>query len=127
MAPRPALEKLKQRACVSEWTAEELLTFAEAAALHFPYGPFNAAALRLAGKRGELQVVRIGNRTFTTGMAISKMLTTVTAKCPPPPLKPHLPSESQAPTCGPQKWSDFLTRAIAPKRSVKLSRKSGSV
>ena len=76
MPPRPALARLEHRPAPDQWAEDELLTLAEAAALLFPAGPFDADALRIAVRRGELAAVEINTRTFTTLLAVRTMTST---------------------------------------------------
>ena len=78
MAPRPALARLDERPLSSDWHPDELITFAEAAALHFPKGPLTASTLHLAYRRGELKAKRIAGKHFTTIADIRLMLQTDT-------------------------------------------------
>lgn len=84
MAPRPALHRLATRPMASDWAADELLTFAEAAALHFPDGPFTAAVLRRAHSRGELRAATVSGRRFTTARDIADMVRTDAGPRPRP-------------------------------------------
>lgn len=74
MAPRAPLDRIRRRPLPCDWKPDELLTFAEAAALVFPHGPFSAAALRNAHRRGELRATRLAGRSFTTRAALQEMM-----------------------------------------------------
>ena len=76
MPPRPALDRLSERPLLSDWKPTELMTMSEAAALHFARGPLDAAALRRAVDRGELNAVRIAGKLFTTSNDITAMIQT---------------------------------------------------
>lgn len=57
----------------SEWRDDELLTFAEAAALLWPDGPLTASTLRTAYRAGELETVMIARKLMTTRAALRSM------------------------------------------------------
>jgi len=104
---------------------DELLTFAEAAVLHFPNGPFKATTLRLAGKRGELRTVRIADRTFTTGTAIAEMLAPISLISSPQVSTSELSSSTKSPAANLKEWSAELNRAIAPATAKSQSKHLG--
>ena len=70
MAPRPALHRLKKRPHAVDWDEDELISLAEAEALFFSRGPFNAIALRSAATRGELCATTVCGRLYTTPAAV---------------------------------------------------------
>lgn len=55
------------------WGLDEVLTYAEAAALLWPTGPLTARSLRTAADDGRLPVVKIARKVFTTRRAILEM------------------------------------------------------
>jgi hypothetical protein len=56
-----------------DWQADELLTFAEAAALLWPDGPLTASSLRTAYRAGQLEVTLIARKLLTTKRALAAM------------------------------------------------------
>ncbi len=57
----------------AQWRDDELLTFAEAAALLWPQGPLTASSLRTAYRAGELETVMIARKLMTTRAALRAM------------------------------------------------------
>jgi hypothetical protein len=57
----------------AQWGEDELLTFAEAAALLWPDGPLTASSLRTAYRAGELEVTLITRKLLTTKRALAAM------------------------------------------------------
>lgn len=56
-----------------DWADDELLTFAEAAALLWPSGPLTASSLRTAYRAGELEVVMIARKLLVTKADLAAM------------------------------------------------------
>jgi hypothetical protein len=56
-----------------DWGADELMTFAEAAALMWPSGPLTASSLRTAYRAGELEVVMIARKMLVTKASLAAM------------------------------------------------------
>lgn len=71
------------------WGLDELLTYAEAAALHWPDGPLTARSLRTAADDGRLPVVVIARKKFTSRRAVQEM-----CRCAPTNRKPDLDAPS---------------------------------
>jgi len=57
----------------SMWADDELMTFAEAAALLWPAGPLTASSLRTAYRAGELEVVMIARKLLVTKKGLAAM------------------------------------------------------
>ena len=57
----------------AQWGDDELLTFAEAAALLWPHGPLTASSLRTAYRSGQLEVTVIARKLLVTKAAIRAM------------------------------------------------------
>ena len=66
----------------SDWDNEELMTLAEAAALHWPHGPLTARSLRTAADAGQLPVVIVARKLLTSRRALQEM-SRCHAKTPP--------------------------------------------
>jgi len=49
------------------------MTLAEAARLHWPHGPITVATLRTAARQGDLGIVTLAGKHFTTPAAIRVM------------------------------------------------------
>ena len=71
MAPKP--RRIIARPDPALWSDEELMTFAEAAALLWPDGPLTASSLRTAYRAGELEVVVIARKLLVTKRALAAM------------------------------------------------------
>jgi hypothetical protein len=71
MALRP--RRIAARPDPAQWGDDELLTFAEAAALLWPQGPLTASSLRTAYRAGELEVVLIARKLLVTKAGLSAM------------------------------------------------------
>lgn len=56
-----------------DWRDDELLTFAEAAALMWPAGPLTASSLRTAYRNGDLEVAMIARKLLVTKAALAEM------------------------------------------------------
>ncbi|HVV41975.1 MAG TPA: hypothetical protein VHC94_13020 [Nitrobacter sp.] len=56
-----------------DWADDELMTFAEAAALMWPSGPLTASSLRTAYRAGELEVAMIARKLLVTKKSLSAM------------------------------------------------------
>jgi hypothetical protein len=72
MAPKPP-RRVAARPDPGQWGEDELLTFAEAAALLWPDGPLTASSLRTAYRAGGLEVTVIARKLLTTKRALSAM------------------------------------------------------
>jgi hypothetical protein len=71
---RPKLPtRIAERPRPEDWDDDELLTLAEAASLFWPRGPLTASSLRTAYRNGELAVVQIARKLFTTKDSIREM------------------------------------------------------
>jgi hypothetical protein len=57
----------------ASWADDELLTFAEAAALLWPNGPLTASSLRTAYRGGLLEVTVIARKLLVTKAALRAM------------------------------------------------------
>lgn len=57
----------------AQWGDDELLTFAEAAALLWPDGPLTESSLRTAYRAGQLDTVLIARKLMTTKRALAAM------------------------------------------------------
>ena len=88
-----------------QWGLDELLTLAEAAALHWPDGPLTARSLRTAVDDGHLPVVMIDRKLLTCRRALQEMgrcqqrTRPETAPEPAPPsgrAKPSRPAAEEA-------------------------------
>ena len=82
MSPRPALIRLTERSALWQWSENELVSLAEGAALLFPHGPFSTASLRNASKKGDLAVISVGGKIFTTIGNLRRMSTPHTTERP---------------------------------------------
>ncbi len=71
MTTRP--RRIVARPDAAQWSEDELLTFAEAAALLWPEGPLTASSLRTAYRAGELEVTLIARKLLTTKRALAAM------------------------------------------------------
>jgi hypothetical protein len=71
MATKP--RRIAARPDPAQWSEEELMTFAEAAALMWPDGPLTASSLRTAYRAGELEVVVIARKLLVTKRALAEM------------------------------------------------------
>jgi hypothetical protein len=65
-----------------DWGEDELLSFAEAAALLWPDGPLTASSLRTAYRANELEVTMIARKLLTTKRAIGAMTLAARRKGP---------------------------------------------
>ena len=65
--------RVAKRPDPKDWAADELMTFAEAAALLWPDGPLTASSLRTAYRSGELEVTLIARKLLVTKAAIQRM------------------------------------------------------
>ncbi|MET4489778.1 hypothetical protein ABIA94_005365 [Bradyrhizobium sp. LA7.1] len=65
--------RIARRPNPSQWDLDELLTFEEAAALHWPEGPLTTRSLRTAAESGALGVVIIARKRMTTCRQIQEM------------------------------------------------------
>jgi hypothetical protein len=65
--------RIKARPDPAQWDDDELLTFAEAAALLWPDGPLTASTLRTAYRAGALEVTLIARKLLTTKKALLAM------------------------------------------------------
>ncbi|MDE5465946.1 hypothetical protein [Bradyrhizobium sp. CSS354] len=71
MAPLP--RRIAARPDPKDWADEELLTFAEAAALLWPHGPLTASTLRTAYRAGLLETVLLARKLMTCKRALRQM------------------------------------------------------
>jgi hypothetical protein len=71
MAYRP--RRVAARPDPKDWGEDELLSFAEAAALLWPDGPLTASSLRTAYRGGELEVTLIARKLLVTKAALGQM------------------------------------------------------
>jgi len=60
----------------AQWRDDELLTFAEAAALMWPDGPLTASSLRTAYRAGQLEVTVIARKLLVTKAALQRLIET---------------------------------------------------
>ena len=67
------LDRISERPGPSEWGEDELLTLAEAARLFWPGGPITVTTLRTAVRQGDLDVVVLAGKFFTTPAGIRAM------------------------------------------------------
>lgn len=65
--------RVKARPDPAQWGDDELMTFAEAAALLWPQGPLTASSLRTAYRSGQLEVTVIARKLLVTKAAIKTM------------------------------------------------------
>jgi len=72
MATKPP-RRVAARPDPAQWGDDELLTFAEAAALLWPDGPLTASTLRTAYRAGGLEVTVIARKLLTTKRALAAM------------------------------------------------------
>jgi hypothetical protein len=72
MLSRPP-RRVAARPDPAQWRDDELLTFAEAAALLWPDGPLTASSLRTAYRAGQLEVTVIARKLLVTKGAIRSM------------------------------------------------------
>src|SRR5260370_22974627 len=72
MATKPP-RRVAARSDPAQWRADELLTFAEAAALLWPDGPLTASTLRTAYRAGGLEVTVIARELLTTKRALAAL------------------------------------------------------
>jgi hypothetical protein len=72
MATKPP-RRVAARPDPAQWGDDELLTFAEAAALMWPDGPLTASSLRTAYRAGALEVTVIARKLLTTKRALKEM------------------------------------------------------
>ena len=75
MATKPP-RRITARPDPAAWGDDELLTFAEAAALLWPDGPLTASSLRTAYRAGALEVTVIARKLLVTKRALRKMAET---------------------------------------------------
>ncbi|BBF94340.1 hypothetical protein [Blastochloris tepida] len=80
--PVPLPPRIAARPDPAQWGADELLTFAEAAALFWPYGPLTATSLRTAYRQGLVDVVMIARKVFVTPAALARMTAQATRPAP---------------------------------------------
>ena len=71
MATKP--RRIVARPDPCQWGEDELLTFAEAAALLWPHGSLTASSLRTAYRAGGLEVTMIARKLLTTKRALAAM------------------------------------------------------
>lgn len=71
MAPKP--HRVVARPDPADWSDDELMTFAEAAALLWPDGPLTASSLRTAYRAGDLEVVMIARKLLVTKDSLAAM------------------------------------------------------
>jgi hypothetical protein len=64
----------------AQWADDELMTFAEAAALLWPQGPLTASSLRTAYRAGQLEVTVIARKLLVTKAAIRAMTDAATRR-----------------------------------------------
>jgi hypothetical protein len=64
----------------AQWADDELMTFAEAAALLWPNGPLTASSLRTAYRAGQLEVTVIARKLLVTKAAIRAMTEAATRR-----------------------------------------------
>ncbi len=72
MANRPP-RRVAARPDPAQWADDELMTFAEAAALLWPQGPLTASSLRTAYRAGQLEVTVIARKLLVTKRALNAM------------------------------------------------------
>jgi hypothetical protein len=72
MATKPP-RRVAARPDPAQWGDDELLTFAEAAALMWPSGPLTASSLRTAYRAGGPEVVVIARKLLTTKRSLAAM------------------------------------------------------
>ncbi len=65
--------RVAARPAPQQWDLDELMTLAEAAALHWPHGPLTARSLRTAVDDGLLPVVMVARKVLTSRRAILEM------------------------------------------------------
>jgi hypothetical protein len=80
MAYRP--RRVAARPDPKDWGEDELLSFAEAAALLWPDGPLTASSLRTAYRAGELEVTVIARKLLVTRRALAEMTAAARRKRP---------------------------------------------
>jgi len=98
------------------WGLDELLTYAEAAALLWPTGPLTARSLRTAADDGRLPVVKIARKVFTTRRAIQEMTRceprTTTKADPDPAREPGDPGDPASDSA----YGRLMRRCRRPER-----------
>lgn len=78
MAAKP--RRVAARPDPAQWTDDELMTFAEAAALMWPQGPLTESSLRTAYRAGELEVAMIARKLLVTKRALRAMVEATTKR-----------------------------------------------
>jgi hypothetical protein len=73
------LVRIEVRPHPADWRDDEMLSLPEAACLFFPRGPLGEKSLRNAAQKGQLGVVLVASKLFTTPGAIKAMIRPVTA------------------------------------------------
>ncbi|MGA2491471.1 MAG: hypothetical protein ABSF67_00820 [Roseiarcus sp.] len=84
--------RVAARPDTQQWGLDELMTLAEAAALHWPTGPLTARSLRTAVDDGLLPVVMVARKLLTSRRAIQEMGRCSTRMKPETGRKPDSPS-----------------------------------
>lgn len=79
-----------------QWDLDELMTLAEAAALHWPHGPLTARSLRTAIDDGMLPVVMVARKLLTSRRALQEMGRCQTRTKPEP--APNSPKHKRPPS-----------------------------
>jgi len=67
------MDRVTARPSPAGWEDEELMTLAEAARLYWPHGPITVTTLRTAVRQGDLGIVVLAGKHFTTPAAIRAM------------------------------------------------------
>ena len=73
MGTAPKLDRVKARPRPDMWRDDELMTLAEAAALHWPDGPLTETSLRTAARDGRLPISQIAGKFFVTRVALRSL------------------------------------------------------
>jgi hypothetical protein len=66
-------ERVRQRPNPEDWSDDELMTLAEAAALFWPQGPLTTTSLRTAVRDRVLDVAEIAGKLLTNKQAVVRM------------------------------------------------------
>ena len=127
-SPNSRLQRVAERPDPAAWTDEELLTFAEAAALLFPRGPMTERRLRTAAKNGQLGTTEpISGNIFTTKAAIAEMCRcslrpATSAKTRPAAAGAAVPEQTD-----PDSHHSYVLAKLAEKKSPRpLQRRNGA-
>ncbi|WFU41445.1 hypothetical protein QA640_02630 [Bradyrhizobium sp. CB82] len=118
-------ERVRLRPLVSDWSEHELITLPEVVALFWPGGggPVTLTTIRTAVRDGDLDIVPIAGKFFTTKAAVIRM---ATPRPHPAPTSATMPPPSPPPADAPAPVVPAIDPVLERIRARRLRAKSRS-